>query len=179
MERKCQSQDRGIAETQNLLAMAMIPIINLAETFKTQFSSNPEARTLLSDALTLVGQAQFHLSVRRRYMIRPVLKKKYHSLCNISMPTTTQLFGTMFQKISSPAILLYLLEKSSIKEKDLDIPLEVGVEEANMEIPVVLLDISHIKGANVDHGITEFQKSLQLMLHQPQTIKNSRGKLCL
>ena len=92
MERKCQSQDRGIAETQNLLATAMIPIINLAETFKTQFSSNSEARTL-SDALTLVGQAQFHLSVRRRYMICPVLKKKYHSLCNISMPITTQLFG--------------------------------------------------------------------------------------
>ena len=93
MERKCQSQDRGIAETQNLLATAMIPIINLAETFKTQFSSNPAARTLLSDALTLVGQAQFHLSVRRCYMIRAVLKKKFHSLCNISTLITTQLFG--------------------------------------------------------------------------------------
>ena len=26
-------------------------------------------------------------------MIRPNLKKKYHSLCNISTPITTQLFG--------------------------------------------------------------------------------------
>ena len=48
---------------------------------------------LLSDALTLLGQVQYNLSVRRRYIIRPNLKKKYTSLCNISTPISNQLFG--------------------------------------------------------------------------------------
>ena len=40
-----------------------------------------------------MGQVQYNLSLRRRYMIRPNLKKKYFNLCNINMPITTKLFG--------------------------------------------------------------------------------------
>lgn len=93
MNKRTQSQDRLIVQTQNLVAAGMTPIIRLAEVLKTQISANAEAKSLLSDALTLIGQVQFNLSVRRRYMIRPALKKKYYPLCNISQPVTTKLFG--------------------------------------------------------------------------------------
>ena len=73
MDRRVQSQDRGIVETQNLIAASMIPIIKLAENLKSHITSNSTAKTLLSDALTLIGQVQFNLSVCRRYMIRPVI----------------------------------------------------------------------------------------------------------
>ena len=55
--------------------------------------SNEKAWTLISDSITLLGQAQFNLSLRRRYMIRPSLKKKYANLCNINTPISTFLFG--------------------------------------------------------------------------------------
>lgn len=57
-----------------------------------------EAQSFVSDAITLLGQAQFNISLRRRYMIRPFLKKKYSALCNIATPITTQLFGDDLNK---------------------------------------------------------------------------------
>lgn len=93
MDRQTQSRDRGLVDTQNLLVTSMVPIIKLAETLKSHIALDSSVRGMLADALTLIGQVQFNLSVRRRYMIRPVMKKKYHSLCNVSMPVTTKLFG--------------------------------------------------------------------------------------
>ena len=93
LDRRAQSQDRGIVDIQNLVATGITPIIKLAEILTPQISSNKQAKDLLSDSLILLGQVQYNLSARRRYMIRPNLKKKYHSLCNISTPITTQLFG--------------------------------------------------------------------------------------
>lgn len=93
LDKRAQSQDRGIVDIQNLVASGMTPIIKLAEILKPHIVANNEAKTLLSDALTLMGQVQYNLSIRRRYMIRPNLKKKYHSLCNISTPISTKLFG--------------------------------------------------------------------------------------
>ena len=98
MDKRSQTQDRNFAEIQNLVVASMIPILQVADLMKPQLVSNQEAKTLLADAITLMGQVQFHLSVRRRYMIRPTLKKKYHSLCNISMPITSNLFGDEVSK---------------------------------------------------------------------------------
>ena len=93
LDKRAQSQDRGIVDIQNLVATGMTPIIKLAEILKPHIQGNNEARSMLADALTLMGQVQFNLSVKRRYLIRPNLKKKYSGLCNISTPVTTKLFG--------------------------------------------------------------------------------------
>ncbi|KAH3781532.1 hypothetical protein DPMN_159363 [Dreissena polymorpha] len=61
-----------------------------ADLLKSHISA--EAETCISDCLTILGQVQYHISVRRRYMIRPCLKKKYWGLCQVSMPITTKLF---------------------------------------------------------------------------------------
>lgn len=66
LNKRTQTQDRSIVQTQNLVASGMTPIIRLAEILKPQIMANQEAKTLLCDALTLIGQVQFNLSVRRR-----------------------------------------------------------------------------------------------------------------
>ena len=75
MDNRTQTQDRSMAEIQNLLATGMTPLIQLADILKTQFSGNSQAKSLLGYALTIMGQVQYHMSVRRRYMIRPTLRK--------------------------------------------------------------------------------------------------------
>ena len=69
----------------------MVPMIKLVSLLKRNLSE--EAKSHISDAITLLGQAQFNISIRRRYMIRPYLKTKYSPLCNITTPITNQLFG--------------------------------------------------------------------------------------
>ena len=93
LNKRAHSYDKCFADIQNLVAAGMVPAIKLAEILKQQISSNSEAKTLFSDMITLMGQVQYNLSLRRRYMIRPNLKKKYFNLCNINMPITTKLFG--------------------------------------------------------------------------------------
>jgi len=92
MDRKGHSQDKGLQDVQSLLTASMIPIIKLAECIKKS-DLKTQCKGLISDALTLMGQVQYNLSVKRRYCIRPHLNRKYASICNVSMPITTKLFG--------------------------------------------------------------------------------------
>lgn len=93
---KCaQSHDWGMVDIQNLVTTGMTPIIKLAEILKPHIQGNNEARTMIADALTVMGQIHFRLSVRRRYMylIRSNLKKIYFGLCNLFTPVTTKLIN--------------------------------------------------------------------------------------
>ena len=92
LDKRAQTQDKGIQDIKNLVATGITPVIKLAEILKPQIMANSQAKTLLSDSLTLLGQVQFNLSIRRRYFIRPNLKNKYHSLYNISCPITDKIF---------------------------------------------------------------------------------------
>ena len=96
ISRKAQTYDKAFQDIQTLIAMGMIPVIKLIQLLKSKMSE--EAQNLVSDTMVLLGQAQFNLSVRRRYMIRPFLKKKYSSLCNIAIPITNKLFGDDLNK---------------------------------------------------------------------------------
>ena len=93
MAKKAQTYDKFLRDIQTLLAIGMVPVIKLSEVLRDQISNNVEAKTLISDAITMFGQAQFNLSLRRRYMIRPHLKKKYSNLCSLNTPVTSFLFG--------------------------------------------------------------------------------------
>ena len=94
--RKAQSYDKAFQDIQTLIATGMVPMIKLVSLLKRNLSE--EAKSHISDAITLLGQAQFNISIRRRYMIRPYLKKKYSPLCNITTPITNQLFGDDLSK---------------------------------------------------------------------------------
>ncbi|XP_055957952.1 uncharacterized protein LOC130013222 [Patella vulgata] len=81
-----------------LVATGIVPIVKLAELLKNQISDNDTAKRLISDSISLISQVQYHLSLRRRYLIRPCLKKKYSNICNINTPITSYLFGDDISK---------------------------------------------------------------------------------
>jgi len=96
MDKRAQSQDRGLSQVQGLVATAMVPVMKLAEELKPQLKT--ESKKLISDTLVLLGQVQYNLSLRRRYAIRPTLKKKYQNLCKVTVPITDKLFGDDISK---------------------------------------------------------------------------------
>ncbi|KAH3718290.1 hypothetical protein DPMN_061092 [Dreissena polymorpha] len=82
-----------MVDIQNLAAVGIVPMIKFAELLKPQISSNSEARTLISDIMTIMGQVQYNLSLRRRYLIRPNINERYSNLCNFNAPVSSMLFG--------------------------------------------------------------------------------------
>ena len=94
--KKAQTYNKAFQDIQTLISIGMVPIIKPVSLMKAQLSD--EVKSSISDAITLFGQAQFSISLRRRYMIRPFLKKKYSSLCSIQTPITGQLFGDDLNK---------------------------------------------------------------------------------
>ena len=93
LDKRSRSYDRLFQEIQQSLAAGMVPVLKLVDILKSQISSNEEAKHLISDCLTMLGQVQYNLSIRRRYLIRPNINKKYRNLCNVGTPVTTLLFG--------------------------------------------------------------------------------------
>jgi hypothetical protein len=98
LDKRARAQDKYLVDIQNLVATGMVPIIKLVDLLKSSLASKPEAKSLFSEAITLLGQVQFNLSLRRRYLIRPNLRKKYRNLCNFTTPVTNQLFGDDISK---------------------------------------------------------------------------------
>lgn len=93
LDKKPKSYDRMLVDIQNLVATGVTSIIKLVGFLKEVMSKNENAKQTVLDALTLFGQVQYHLSLRRRYLLKPNLKKKYRNLCSQSTPISSQLFG--------------------------------------------------------------------------------------
>ena len=51
-----------------------------------------------TDALALLGHLQYELSLKRREVIKPSLKKEYAALCSTNVPVTSLLFGDDLQQ---------------------------------------------------------------------------------
>ncbi|XP_053408795.1 uncharacterized protein LOC123564500 [Mercenaria mercenaria] len=96
LDKKSRSYDRMLVEIQNLVATGIVPVIKLAEIMGDAMTQ--KAKEYISDAITMFGQVQYQLSLRRRYIIRPNLKRKYKNICNQSTPVTSQLFGDDISK---------------------------------------------------------------------------------
>lgn len=61
-------------------------MINLAEMFKKNKFDMKEAKKDVSDAITLACNAMYETNVRRRYILRPYVHKKFQQLCSASTP---------------------------------------------------------------------------------------------
>jgi len=113
LNKRAHMQDKALVDIQNLVSVSLAQMIKLTDVLKSQMTVNKEAKKLSSDIFTVLGQIQYNLSIRRRYLIRPSLTKKYSSLCNVSMPITTKLFGDDIGKeIKNCESVLSLTRKS-------------------------------------------------------------------
>ena len=67
---RAQGYVKYFSDSQNRVAAGMVSVIRLrlAEAMKGQIASNPEAKDLMTNTLTLMGQVKYNLSIRRRYM---------------------------------------------------------------------------------------------------------------
>ena len=96
--KKVQSTDKSFKEIQGLVTASMLPVLELSKVVRPFISKAPEMKTLISEILTLIGQVQFNLSLRRRYLMKPFLKGQFQTLCNMKTPISTMLFGDDIQK---------------------------------------------------------------------------------
>ena len=90
-----QQRDRTLQEAQKILGLPIVPMIRLAEMFKTNRIDMKEAKECLSDSITLSCITFYQLNVKRRHILRPFVSKKFQPLCAASTQIEeTTLFPT-------------------------------------------------------------------------------------
>lgn len=100
---KARSSDLAMQDVQKAILKTGQVLVSLADNIlqakKRQDTLNPQDLLgPLSDALSFVGHAGYQTSLKRRYLLKPGLNKGFQSLCAISTPVTTQLFGDDLSK---------------------------------------------------------------------------------
>ena len=96
--RRVQSTDKSFKDIQSLVTAELLPVLALTKAVKPFISQVPEVKTYISEILTIFGQVQFNLSLRRRYLMKPFVKSQLSALCNMKTPISTYLFGDDLQK---------------------------------------------------------------------------------
>lgn len=81
-----QQRDRTLQDAQRILGLSIVPMINLAEMFKTNKLEMKKAKKCVSDAITFACNAMYELNVRRRFISRPFVQKKFQQLCAATTP---------------------------------------------------------------------------------------------
>jgi hypothetical protein len=66
LDKKAHFQDKFMVDIQNLVASGLSPVVQLLEYVKN------EAKCIFSDLFTVLGQVQYNLSLRRRYLINRI-----------------------------------------------------------------------------------------------------------
>ena len=97
--------DIRAANTQNIVSKVGSVLAKCTDTLLTA-RNNKQSREMNldeligsnTDALALLGHAQYELSMKRRDAIRPSLNKDYTGLCSQNVPVTSLLFGDDLQQ---------------------------------------------------------------------------------
>lgn len=87
--------DSAVQDVQKVMGLAVSPLISVYQMLSgTSELSIAEAKKLIMDSMTLICNAHFELSIRRRYLIKRFLKRRFHQLCAPSNPVGETLFGS-------------------------------------------------------------------------------------
>ena len=103
LSKESKSKDLGLQELQKGIVKASQPIIQLLDSAlkarKDKSSLDPnDLLSLLTDAVTFLGNASFLTSLKRREFLKPDIARPYRSVCNKPNAITTCLFGDEFPK---------------------------------------------------------------------------------
>ena len=75
-----QQRDRTLQDAQRILGFSIVPMKNLAEMFKMNTLVMKKAKKCGPDAITLASNAMYEINVRRRFLLRPYVHKKFQQL---------------------------------------------------------------------------------------------------
>ena len=89
------SKDLALQEVHKFLTLGLTPIINMADNIaKTkEHIYSDTGRTMLTDAISLIGHSFFLLSNKRKQSLRNYIHDRYNKICSTDVPITNQLFG--------------------------------------------------------------------------------------
>ncbi|XP_028394531.1 uncharacterized protein LOC114518732 [Dendronephthya gigantea] len=92
MRQETRNTDSALQKAQGLLISGLCAVLEVCN------SSDGDKRRTLAHATVLLLSANREFNLRRRDFIRPDLNKQYSSLCNPSIPVSTNLFGDDLNK---------------------------------------------------------------------------------
>jgi hypothetical protein len=102
LSKELKTQDQNISYCQKDLIKAATAVAEATqEVNKLKALGKDEREPVirkLTDALGLLGHSNFSLSMRRRDLIKPGLKRKYAALASDTVPLTSNLFGDDIEK---------------------------------------------------------------------------------
>jgi hypothetical protein len=94
LPRPAHTQDSKMQEVQKYFVKGLIPIVKLAnQCCKNEPLDIANTRSLLSDAMSLLGNGLLSLSHRRCSILRPYFNDKFKPICNYDVPVDSLLFG--------------------------------------------------------------------------------------
>ncbi|CAC5401723.1 unnamed protein product [Mytilus coruscus] len=93
--RQAHSSDVYLQEVRKSMMAGMVPIVNLANQLAIRKEPiDPSiVKNELSDSISLMGNAYYSLSMKRRYDIRRFLNPRYQRVCSHDIPVNENLFG--------------------------------------------------------------------------------------
>ena len=92
-QRKAELQYAGIQKTIQKVAAATIELSKSAMENATSKEGKVKPLQITMDSLTMLNQASYEISLKRKQYIKSVIKPEYHGLCVSSSNITSQLFG--------------------------------------------------------------------------------------
>ena len=81
-------------EVQKSFASGLIPLVQLADMLSCKSFDASKARTLLTDAFSLLGHSFLSISQKRRVHMKQFFNDKYKPMCNSDVEVDAFLFGT-------------------------------------------------------------------------------------
>ena len=78
---------------QKILGLGIVPLIRMAVLLRSKSVNISELRSHLTNSISILCNAFFELSIRRRILLKSVIDKRYHLLCNKNEPVGRNLFG--------------------------------------------------------------------------------------
>jgi hypothetical protein len=81
-----QQRDKILQDAQRILGLSIVPMISLAEMFKTNKLEIKKLKKCVSDGITLVCNAMYEINVRRRFILRPFVHKEFQQLRAATTP---------------------------------------------------------------------------------------------
>ena len=86
LDKRAQYNDIQFQDMQKTLSAGIVPLLKLApEITKMPNDIQSTVKSLLSDAIALLGTTLHKLSVKRRLLVKPMLNKVYTSMCHQDM----------------------------------------------------------------------------------------------